>query len=346
MYISTSRLGGHMKMLVQPTIEGHEILDCPSFSFLVKHPSGRKILFDLGTRKDWENFPPTILKIFKEHQLTAKVEKNVSEILEEHGFAVSEGAIEAVIFSHWHYDHIGDMSTFPSSTALVVGPGFKEAFVPGYPARPDGLLRQSDYEGRELREVSFDTKTHPRIGGCLAVDFFGDGSFYLLDAPGHAIGHLCALARTSIGGDGEQDTFIFMGGDACHHAGEFRPTEYLPLPTQIQLHSSAHWPKGICPGAIMQQLHHKKSACEPFYDMAEGFALNRGEAEQTIRNLEAFDAAENVFVVIAHDQTLLDIGMSTFPKGVSDWKKKGYAEDGRWAFLEDFSVAASKITPV
>lgn len=41
-------------------------------------------------------------------------------------------------------------------------------------------------------------------------DFFGDGSFYLLDAPGHLLGHMMGLARTA------QDEYIVMGGDACH----------------------------------------------------------------------------------------------------------------------------------
>lgn len=332
-----------MSMLVEPEIEGNEQLDCPSFSFLIQHPSGRRVLFDIGTRKDWENLPPAVLRIFKEHSLAANVQKNVSEILEEHGFAVSKGAFEAVIWSHWHYDHIGDISTFPSSTALVVGPGFKEAFIPGYPINPDGMMQVSDYEGRDVQELSFDAKTDARLGGCLAKDYFGDGSFYLLDTPGHAIGHICGLARVTSGVEDEEDTFIFMGGDACHHGGEFRPSDYLPLPRTIQIPKHPIWPRGICPGDIMQQLHHRKSACEPFYEMAEGFPYNREEAEQTIRNMQAFDASENVFVVIAHDQTLLDMGMDVFPKSVRDWKKRDYGERGRWGFLIDFAAAVEKI---
>lgn len=48
--------------------------------------------------------------------------------------------------SHWHWDHIGDPSTFPPSTRLVVGPGFKEAFLPGYPAKSDSPVRESDFK--------------------------------------------------------------------------------------------------------------------------------------------------------------------------------------------------------
>lgn len=43
-------------------------------------------------------------------------------------------------------DHSGDPSTFPGSTALVVGPGFKEALLPGYPSDPMGRIRETDYE--------------------------------------------------------------------------------------------------------------------------------------------------------------------------------------------------------
>lgn len=42
--------------------------------------------------------------------------------------------------------------------------------------------------GRNLREIDFEGAGSLRIGKFPAVDFFGDGSFYLLDSPGHAIG--------------------------------------------------------------------------------------------------------------------------------------------------------------
>jgi hypothetical protein len=48
--------------------------------------------------------------------------------------------------SHWHWDHIGDPSTFPETTDLVVGPGFKNAMLPGAPANPDSPILESDYK--------------------------------------------------------------------------------------------------------------------------------------------------------------------------------------------------------
>lgn len=50
---------------------------------------------------------------------------------------------------------VGDPSAFDAHTALIVGPGFKEALLPGYPANEDAFILDSDYEGRELREIRF-----------------------------------------------------------------------------------------------------------------------------------------------------------------------------------------------
>jgi metal-dependent hydrolase (beta-lactamase superfamily II) len=59
---------------------------------------------------------------------------------------------DCVVWSHWHWDHTGDPSRFPKETKLIVGPGFKKAFVPAlaFPGNADGVILESDYEGREL----------------------------------------------------------------------------------------------------------------------------------------------------------------------------------------------------
>lgn len=51
-----------------------------------------------------------------------------------------------MIWSHWHWDHIGDGAKYPSSTDIVVGPGFTENFVPGWPENPNGRIPSSSLE--------------------------------------------------------------------------------------------------------------------------------------------------------------------------------------------------------
>lgn len=87
--------------------------------------------------------------------------------------------------SHHHIDHTGNPTGFPETTDLIVGPGFKETQMPGYPTNEHGLVPERDYQGRNLRQLNFDTESSGAdIGGFRAIDYFGDASFYLLETPG------------------------------------------------------------------------------------------------------------------------------------------------------------------
>lgn len=43
-----------------------------------------------------------------------------------------------------------------------------------------------------------------------ALDYFGDGSFWIMQAPGHMAGNMCAAARLR-GGE-----WVLLGSDCCH----------------------------------------------------------------------------------------------------------------------------------
>lgn len=138
------------------------------WSLLIEHPSGRKLLYDLGMRKDWEKLPPGCgLKEYMSQGTlqSLSAEKNVSEILSEGGMEL-EG-IEGVVWSHFHWDHTGDVSTFPKNVKLIMGEGAKEAFMPGWPTDPDAMTLDSDFEGREVVEVDFSKGL--KIGGFQSV---------------------------------------------------------------------------------------------------------------------------------------------------------------------------------
>ncbi|KAL2832584.1 beta-lactamase-like protein [Aspergillus cavernicola] len=322
----------HLKRFMTPQVPGLETFARnPAFSFLLEHSSGRKLVFDLGIRKDYHNYAPKIANYIPTTGYNIEVTKNVADILEDSG--IETKGIEAVIWSHWHWDHIGDPSTFPPSTDLIVGPGFKKAMLPGFPANPDSPLLESDYTNRTLRELTFTEAGTLQIGQFPAFDYFNDGSFYLLDSPGHAIGHLCGLARTTT----NPDTFILMGGDIAHYTGIFRPSQHLPLPQSIYPHpfscdSLREAP--FCPGSAWEELQSSRgrNGTDPLFEPTFGHDVPL--AIETVGKLQEIDCDEDVFVIIAHDFAVRD-GVEHFPGSLNEWKAKGWGRELRWAFLKE-----------
>jgi hypothetical protein len=210
----------------------------------------------------------------------------------------------------------------------------------------------TSHSGRKLVPVDFSTSVLV-FGGLKAHDFFGDGSLYLLDVPGvraastvehdsdlvpqHIAGHVCALARVT------PDSFIFLGGDSCHHAGLLRPTS--------QLHK--HFP---CPGALLAATRSSVSVTHfspsdatgsfdlaarttPLLDVAEGgFFEDPPTARLSLNKVHSFDANEDVFVVLAHDESLMPV-VGPFPTLLDGWKAKGWKKLVTLAFLDEKNPA-------
>lgn len=81
---------------MDPPMPGFTHFEGPTYSFLLEHPSGRKLLFDMGVRKDWTNLAGPIVNLIQSLGWEVKVEKNMIEILEENG--VKRNDIEAIIW--------------------------------------------------------------------------------------------------------------------------------------------------------------------------------------------------------------------------------------------------------
>ncbi|KAF4546697.1 N-acyl homoserine lactonase [Lasiodiplodia theobromae] len=349
---------------LEPQIRGKDRMTGPAYSFLITHnQSGRRLLFDLSVRKDCRTgFAPAVQQRVNdpakefwvrwidpfssssspkwEADTEPEAEpRDVVDVLAAGG--LRPDAIEAVVWSHHHWDHTGDLTRFPAaSTKLVVGPGFTQAFGAGWPAVEGAPVKGEEWAGRELVEVGFDEEDGLKIGRFRAKDWWGDGSFYLLDTPGHAVGHLCGLAR-----------------DCAHHGAEFRPSPYLPLPRTISPSPFPHHPQHatICPGALFAPIHPAASlpekATKPFYTPTQFFPYSFDDCVWSIDGLQEFDADERVFVVNAHDESLLSVFYGVdgegkgkgllWPQGTLDaWREgQNLATRARWAFLEDFAGA-------
>jgi len=256
--------------------------------------------------------------------------------------SVPLSSINFAIWSHHHPDHAGDLSLFPTSTSLVVGPGFKTRpeTYPGQPVGPNAETLHEAFEGRELIELDFSTSTL-KVGGLRAIDWFDDGSLYLLEAPGHTADHIMALARTSA------DKFVLLAGDGAHHCGEFRPTPLTPLPdtispTPFEPPTSA---ASSCPCSLFQPIHPTPESYRttPFYEAAVHQVEDPVAHRVALDAVRAFDTSPDVLVILTHDPDLLDV-LEFFPKAdLTGWEKQPSRKDiSQWRFLNDFRKSVLK----
>ncbi|KAJ7484739.1 hypothetical protein FB451DRAFT_1233359 [Mycena latifolia] len=301
-----------------PVLPGHESLQCPAFAFLIENAATKqRVMFDLGPRKDIENAAPSIAAA----RLLLPVSRDIVEQLTDAG--VDLASISAVIWRqvHRHFDHTGE---------------YADGTQPVHCSRATWRTSTKTAIGRKLVPVNF-AESELEFGGLKAHDFFGDGSLYILDVPGHLPGHVCALARVT------STSFLFLGGDACHHAGMLRPTD--------KLHQ--HFP---CPGELLAATRRSVSAPEfaasdsagefdlatrttPLLHVAEnGYYHDPPTARASIKKLGGFDANADVFVVIAHDLSLMSI-IEPLPASLDQWKGKGWKERATWAFLDEKNPA-------
>lgn len=240
------------------------------------------------------------------------------------------------------------MAPFPPSTTITVGAGFAAAgLLPGYPENPESPVLATDFENRSLVEIKFDDGL--TIGGFPAHDYFGDGSLYLLDSPGHCPGHISALARTTPSSGEREATFVFLGGDICHFAGDFRPSPDKPLPDHLQEGLLRRRKAPIkCPCSLRSNHPNATNEADarttPWYKMASEYPTVYKDyeiAKSSVLKMQALDQDDNVLVCLAHDAILLDT-LPLFNKSpgenMNDWKIRGMKEKCHWGWLNDVSI--------
>jgi glyoxylase-like metal-dependent hydrolase (beta-lactamase superfamily II) len=213
------------------------------------------------------------------------VEEDPTDILSRG--PVSPSSIHSVVFSHLHFDHIGDCTKFPDA-AMIAGPGSKAANGEGWPVNPKSPFSSALVQHPKYHELSFEVEKWLPLGPFdRAYDFFGDGSFYLIDTPGHMPGHLGGLALTGL------DEWVFFGGDCCHHRSLLVGSRPM---------SVTSGPMGRC------------------------FHSNPQVAGETLEKIRTLEKLGKVFVALAHDSFLVGT-MPLYPESLNGWSDKAWKKN-------------------
>ncbi|KAL1800166.1 hypothetical protein ACET3X_000508 [Alternaria dauci] len=307
-----------------------ETFYAPDYVFFIEHAAtGDKYIFDLGMRKDLENLPPVLVEDALPY-FTCEPE-SPADILREHGSAEQQPEkVKAVIFSHMHFDHVGDGAKAGFGEAeMWVGPTCCTYARPGYPIDsravtlsetlpvdgsrkivesyvPDDVLREAgDKRAGQVTEgmaqgkyVAVDLKKPEWIGiGAFdrGYDVFGDGSAYIVDAPGHSPGHQMMLVRTTSGSTENEHTFVLLAGDCYHHP------DLLKEP--------------------------RRTARPPYSE--SGMHADPEQAIDTMFRTREFARKDNIWVIGAHDMTVgegIDSGVKELEGlvEINNWLEKGW----------------------
>jgi glyoxylase-like metal-dependent hydrolase (beta-lactamase superfamily II) len=203
----------------------------PSLCFLIQHviPASStgpekttRIVLDLGLRRDLTKYPEPLQRHCASRQ-PMSTDPDVVKSLAKGGLTVDD--IDYVMLSHVHYDHVGMPSDFSNpKTKFIIGPGAGDLLsgkttldIGSHSVFEPDLLpadRTIELSAPSSGEASYDGQWK-WTQYCLfpdTIDFFGDGSLFIVNAPGHLPGHINLLAPSaSLSGKA-----VYLAGDACH----------------------------------------------------------------------------------------------------------------------------------
>jgi glyoxylase-like metal-dependent hydrolase (beta-lactamase superfamily II) len=177
----------------------------PSGAFLYEAEDGRRVLFDTGYatgawRTGWRG--DAYRRLLPPHVVDSD---DIALQLAADG--IDAASVTYVVLSHLHPDHVGGIRRFPGATFVIsaghertlLSPRLRSGVLPGlfpdwFPGR--GRVVLDDEAFRRVRIGKVELRAH---------DLLGDGSYLVVDLPGHADGHLGALV----------DGRVLLAGDAA-----------------------------------------------------------------------------------------------------------------------------------
>lgn len=164
----------------------------PVNMWVIDHPKGL-ILFDTGNNvavsdgKCKGYWAPGLCDLLKPSQ---KRDDVIDMQLKRLGYSVDQ--VKAVITSHAHLDHIGNIKLFPKAVHVLQKKELYQAWWPEkFQGRDGGVFVMGDFDGpaRGFNYLELDGD----------YDLFGDGSIMVIATPGHTLGHQSVKVRLASG---------------------------------------------------------------------------------------------------------------------------------------------------
>jgi glyoxylase-like metal-dependent hydrolase (beta-lactamase superfamily II) len=163
----------------------------PVSMWVIDHPKGL-VVFDTGNnnavsdgkcKSHWAAGNCDMLKP------SQKREDVIDSQLKKIGYSADQ--VKAVITSHAHLDHIGNIKMFPKAVHVIQKKEMYQAWWPEKFQRDGGVFVVGDFDG-PARDFNY-----LELNG--DYDLFGDGSVTILSTPGHTLGHQSVKVKLASG---------------------------------------------------------------------------------------------------------------------------------------------------
>ena len=162
----------------------------PVNMWVIDHPKGL-VVYDTGNNaaisdgKCKGHWAAGNCDFLKPSQKRADV---IDEQLKKLGYTPDK--VKAVITSHAHLDHIGNIKLFPKAVHVIQRKELYQAWWPEKFQR-DGAFVMGDFDGsaRDFNYLELDGD----------YDLFGDGTVTILSTPGHTLGHQSLRVKLASG---------------------------------------------------------------------------------------------------------------------------------------------------
>lgn len=161
---------------------------------LVSHSERGNFLIDTGYSQDFFDATRGGMGLLSRLMLPATLDSHLDAAGVLQSYGVAPESVQSIFITHFHADHISGLSRFPHSrfiarrkdwshlASLSAWRKSRELFFPAL--IPRDFTQRSDW----VEETDF-VESMSILPGFRVFDFWGDGSMYLVDLPGHALGH-------------------------------------------------------------------------------------------------------------------------------------------------------------